>query len=230
MKRHGYQINAKADRAEILIYEDIGEGWLGGISAKRFVEDLNGLNVGEINLRINSDGGSVFEGLTIYNALKRKDANINVAVDGLAASIASIIAMSGNEISMAANAFMMIHDPWTVSAGTAEDLRKTADLMDSVRENLLNVYVDRTRGEADNISTMMAAETWMTADQAMENGFIDSITDELRIAARVDQSKYRHVPEELLSRGTPNTDDCEEDNAHMDMALRRMKLKTLSAV
>jgi ATP-dependent Clp protease protease subunit len=200
IKRNGYQIKAKSTSAEILIYDDIGEGWLGGISSKAFLDDLNKVPKGidTVNIRIHSEGGSVFEGHAIYNAIKRLDAKVLVDIDGLAASIASVIAMAGDEIRMAENGFMMIHDPWMVTAGTAEELRDAADQMDKVRDVLLKTYVKRTGGDEDTISAMMAEETWMNADEALEMGFIDTITDDLKMAAKVDHpDRYKRVPEPL---------------------------------
>ena len=124
-----YQIKAQKDSAEIWIYEDIGEGWLGGLSAKVFADDLKKVGkVKNIYVRINSVGGSAVDGTAIYNSLKRHPANINVSIDGIAASIASIIAMAGDHIEMASNAMMMIHEPWIVAGGTASELREQADV------------------------------------------------------------------------------------------------------
>ena len=206
LNRKGYQIKAKANTAEILIYEDIGDGWLGGISAKQFVEDLKSIpKVGDITVRINSEGGSVFDGTAIYNALKNYDATINVKIDGLAASIASIIAMAGDTIEMAENAFMMIHNPWVVAAGTADELRDQADIMDKVQEKLVGTYSKRTNIDDEKVAELMAAETWMTADEALEMGFIDSITEEVRMAAKVNHAeRYRHTPKDLVEGQRPH--------------------------
>jgi len=208
INRKGYQIKSKAESAEILIYEDIGAGWLGGISAKQFVEDLKDLKkVADINVRINSDGGSVFDGNTIYNALKRHSARVTVDIDGLAASIASIIAMAGDEIRIAENGMLMIHDPWMVAGGTADELRDAADTMDKVQEQLVNTYVKRTDGDAEQIAQWMNEETWMNADEALERGFVDSITEESKMAACVrDKTRYKHVPENLILPDRPRSE------------------------
>ncbi len=205
VKRHGYQIKAKANTAEVLIYEEIGAGWLGGISAKQFAEDMKSIkNVSDVTVRINSEGGSVFDGHAIYNTLKNFDATINVKIDGLAASIASIIAMAGDTIEMAENAFMMIHDPWVVAAGTAEELREQADIMDKVQEKLVNTYAKRVNISAEKVAALMADETWMDATEALEMGFIDSITDEVRLAAKVEHAdRYKHAPADLVEGQRP---------------------------
>ena len=185
--------------AEVLIYDPIGENWYGdGLTAKRFRDDLAALGeVQDITVRINSPGGEVFDGFAIYNALKQHPATVTVHVDGMAASIASVIAMAGDEIRMAENAMLMIHDPWTIAMGSAEDFRRKADLMDQVKGNLVDTYARRTGQDAGRISELMAAETWMTAAQARELGFVDDVTEELQVAARFDVSRFRNPPKGL---------------------------------
>lgn len=191
-------INKGNKKAEILIYEDIGDGWLGGLSAKRFADELNALGkLDEINVRINSAGGSVFDGVAIYNTLIKNGARITVDIDGMAASIASIIAMAGNEINMAQNGFMMIHDPWGVFAGNAEELQKQVDLLNKVRGTLVDTYDRQSSADRETIEQMMADETWMTADEALEHGFITSVTNEVQMAAHFDLSKFKHPPQTM---------------------------------
>lgn len=196
------KVFAKGKRkAEVFIYEDIGDGWMGGISAKVFADQLNALGrLDEINVRINSAGGAVFDGIAIHNTLLKNPATVIVDVDGLAASIASIIAMAGDEVYMSSNAMMMIHDPWIVAGGSADELREQADLLDKVRGQLLATYVSRSNADEQAVSDMMTAETWMTADEALAAGFIDSVTDEMKVAAYVDPSKFKNVPKALLDK------------------------------
>ncbi|MCK5445919.1 MAG: Clp protease ClpP [Rhodospirillaceae bacterium] len=199
-----YEILAKDNSAEITIYDDIGAGWFGGISADDFAKDLKALGkVDTLNVYINSGGGNVFAGLAIHNTLKRNPAKVVVNVDGLAASIASIVAMTGDEIIMAENAFMMIHDPWSVAAGSADDMRDMADTMDKVRGQLLDTYVKRSSADETVISDMMSAETWLTASEAQEFGLADTVGEPLQIAAYVDKSlleKFKQVPEMVNQR------------------------------
>lgn len=198
-----YQIlNKSKDRAEIHLYEDIGEGWFGGVSAKVFTDDIKKLGaVKAIDLRINSPGGSVFEGVTMYNVLKSHQARVTVHVDGLAASIASIVAMAGDEILMADNALMMIHDPWGMTVGTADDMRAEAGVLDTVKATLIDTYAKRTNQQKDKIAAMMADETWMTAAEAVDLGFADAVSGEALMAACVDISryKYKHLPTDYSS-------------------------------
>jgi len=189
-------INMKNDSAEILLYEDIG-GWF-GITAESFVKEVKSLGkVSNISLRINSNGGNVFDGLAIHNYLKSHEARVTVEVDGLAASIASIIAMAGDEIRMADNAWMMIHDPWIVTGGTAKELRETADTMEGIRETLLDTYVARSGHDRDAISNMMEEETWLNASDAVEFGLASSITGAMDVAASVHKDWFKHPPQAL---------------------------------
>jgi HK97 family phage major capsid protein/ATP-dependent Clp endopeptidase proteolytic subunit ClpP len=193
-KMIGYSIKAKADKeAEIFIYEEIGEGWYGGISAKKFADDLKALGeIAKITLRINSPGGDVFDGNTIYNILKQHKASVVVYIDGLAASIASIIAMAGDEIFIADNAMVMVHNPSTFAVGYADDLRKTADLLDKIAGSIVVTYVKRTGQDEAKIKELMANETWMSAQEALQNGFADQIVDAVPAAAHFDLSKFQY--------------------------------------
>lgn len=198
-KTGGYSmkiVNA-VQEAEIWLYEEIGEGFFSGVSAKRFGEDLKALGkVEHITLRLNSPGGDVFDGLAMYNLLNQHPARVTVQIDGLAASIASLIAMAGDEIRMAANSFMMVHKAWGVSIGNAEDMQAMADTLGKVDGSLVDTYHRRTGLEQAEIENLLAAETWFTAAEAVDKGFADQITEELQLAAHFDLNKfkYRHNP------------------------------------
>lgn len=198
-----FEIKCKNKSAEVLIYDDIGEGWLGGISAKAFAEEIKKLGaVNDINVRINSYGGSVHDGIAIYNTLKRNSARVTTDIDGVAASIASIIAVAGDEINMAANGFMMIHDPWSIAIGTAEDFRHEADLLDKTRDTLLDTYMVKASAKREEISDMMSEETWLTSNEAMEVGLITSITEDVKLAACANKEILKHmhhIPETLIA-------------------------------
>ena len=171
---------------EILLYGDISDSsWYGDeITPKAFKDELDALgDVNEINIFINSGGGDVFAGVAIYNMLKRHPAKKTVYIDGLAASIASVIAMAGDKIIMPRNAMLMIHNAWTVAMGNKSDLRKMADELENVDSMLRSVYVSRTGLDAEQIDTFMNDETWFTAESAFENSFIDEIEDAKLLAA-----------------------------------------------
>lgn len=193
--------NKGKGKAEILIYEEIGEGWFGGIGAKRFAEDVKALgDVSEINVRINSDGGNVFDGIAMYNTLIRNKARIVVDIDGLAASIASVLAMAGDEINIASNGTLMIHNPWAVAAGYADEIRKQAELLDQVRDQLIDTYARQASISKERIGELMNDESWLTADQAIEHGFVHNITGEIQIAAANFKmlNKFKNTPQTLL--------------------------------
>ena len=197
-----FHIRASGNKtAEILIYGDIGADWFGeGITAKSFAEDLKAIGkMDTLKIRINSAGGDVFDALAIFNTLRRNSARKEVSVDGMALSAASIIAMAGDLISIAENAMLMIHDPWAVTMGTAEDMRKQADLLDQVKENLVTTYENRTGRKAEDVRKMMSAETWMRAKDAVEQGFADEITADLAVAARFDPRRFKNIPTEILA-------------------------------
>ncbi|WP_407529428.1 ClpP-like prohead protease/major capsid protein fusion protein [Methylobacterium oryzisoli] len=153
----------------------------------RAIDVLNGLielaDQDTIKVRINSPGGSVVEGLAIYNNLRASGKPVEVHIDAMAASIASIIAMAGDRIVMAESATMMIHDPWGVAIGGSEDLRSTADEIDRQKQILVNIYAARTGLEASEIEALMKAETYMSAADAVERGFADEIDTPMQIAA-----------------------------------------------
>lgn len=197
-----FRMAAKDGVGEIFIYDDIGSGFFSdGVTPKSFAEDLKALGaVRTLNIFINSPGGSVFDGVSIYNQLKRHSARKNVFIDGIAASIASVIAMAGDEISIAANGFMMIHEPWSCACGNASDLRRTADQLDKINDSIIDTYAARTPTPENVIAEMMEAETWMNAQEAVEHGFADQITEEVAIAAHFDLGQFNNVPEDVATK------------------------------
>lgn len=175
---------ANEKSGEIAIYNDIG-AW--GITSEDFRNELQALgDVSKIDLRINSAGGDVFDGVAIYNLLIRHPAKIVVTVDGIAASIASMVAMAGDEVVMPDNTMMMIHDPMgeIVGGGTADDMREIADLIDRLKENMISAYMRRSNLDRDGVAALMSDETWLSADEAVKYGFADRVVESVKIAAR----------------------------------------------
>ena len=196
----GYDIKAQEDNAEIMIYEPIGQGLCGGLSAKQFVQDLKALDgVKSITVRLNSPGGEVFEGAAIYNALANHPANIEVAIDGMALSMASVIAMAGDKITMAENAMMMVHEPTISTSGTASALRKSAEILDKTTQSILNAYAKKTKKEHEELNALMVVETWMSAAEALELGFVDAVSEPIETAALFDLKAfgYKQIPAAL---------------------------------
>jgi ATP-dependent protease ClpP protease subunit len=200
----GFEIKAKGREAEVWIYEEIGEGWFGGLGAKRFADELKALGkLDQITVRLNSPGGDVFDGIAIYNVLKANPARVVVNIDGLAASIASIIAMAGDEINMAGNATMMIHRAWGITVGNSQDMVEMGETLAKLDGTLAGTYAKRTGMDWGEVSQMMAAETWMNSQEALDKGFVDSITEEMKLAAHfdLDKFKFRHNPFAVEAQG-----------------------------
>ncbi|GKT04459.1 head maturation protease, ClpP-related [Furfurilactobacillus entadae] len=174
-------------------------------SAAGFRNDLKQLeDVKKINLHINSPGGSVFEGIAIYNMLKQSPATINTYVDGVAASIASVIAMAGDTIFMPKNAMLMIHNPWNIVAGNATDLRKAADDLDQVAKASVVTYLEKAGDKLteESLKQMLDDETWLTADEAVQNGLADEVIASNQVAACLtteNVTQFRHVPKQLIA-------------------------------
>lgn len=185
-----YEMKAKGNQtADIQIYDEIG---IWGITAKDFANDLKALgsDIKVLNVSLNSPGGSVIDGNAIYNSLVNHKARVNVSIDSVALSMGSVIAMAGDFIFMAENALMMIHNPFGMAMGDSDELRKTADVMDKMKNSLIKAYTRKTGKDAEELSALMDAETWMDADEALEAGFVDEITAAAEIAASFDLSKF----------------------------------------
>ena len=188
---------------EVDLFGDISDvSWWGDeITPAQFKSDLDALgDVGELEIHINSGGGDVFAGFAIHNMLSRHKAHKTVYIDGLAASIASLIAMAGDEIVMPRNSMLMIHNAWAMTAGNATELRKMADELDKIDGVLRSTYVAKTGLDEAEIAEMMANETWFTANDAIEKGFANTLEESVKIAASLDDkyfNRYQHVPDEL---------------------------------
>ena len=208
--KNWYEIKAQAQSdqpIEVLIYDEIG-GW--GITAAQFVRDVKALGNGPINVRINSPGGSVFDGLAIYHYLSSRP-DVTVTVDGIAASIASIIAMAGAKRVMPASAYLMIHNPWTGAIGDANDLREQADLLDKLGETLAGIYSKVTKKGKEAIRAMMDAETWIDGTMALSDGFMTDLTDAKPIYAKVRADRFACTPTAVVQAAAPSelmVDDC----------------------
>lgn len=190
--------NGEKTRAKVHIFDAIG-GWF-GVRAKDLVREINDLDVDEIEVRLNSPGGSVWDGTAIMNALRSHRAQVEVHVDGLAASIASVIAMGGDEIIMSRGSQMMIHCGSAIVWGNAAEMRKTVAVLDKIDANMASIYAARAGGDADDWLALMAAETWYNAAEAVDAGLADRTDEdatagdsETDVAAAFDLSTF-HYP------------------------------------
>lgn len=174
------------ETATIQIFDQIGEDWFGGsgLSGKQFSDVLNEVGNGPLLVEINSPGGNVWDGLSIYNQLRGRRAPVTTRVVGIAASIASIIALAGDKVEMADAALMMIHDPSGMASGTSEDMRKMADALDQHAEVLVGVYAKKTGRSPESIRAAMKAETWFTTAEAIQFGLVDKPIKQLAMAAK----------------------------------------------
>ncbi|MFI7449548.1 head maturation protease, ClpP-related [Nonomuraea sp. NPDC049714] len=168
-----YRIRNLADNeAEVVIYDEIG--WF-GVSAQDFIRELRDVTANQITLRVNSPGGEVYDGIAIYNLLRSHPAHVTVYVDGIAASIASVIALAGDEIIMQPHSQMMIHNPWAMCIGNASDMADMAARLSKHADDIAAVYADRVGGTVDEWRERMAAETWFSAEETVEAGLADRV-------------------------------------------------------
>ncbi|EOR6655892.1 head maturation protease, ClpP-related, partial [Escherichia coli] len=154
------------------------------------------------------------EGIAIFNALKNQGATITVYVDGVAASMASVIAMAGDTVIMPENAFMMIHKPWGFSGGDAEDMRSYADLLDKVESVLLPAYAQKTGKTTDEIAAMLADETWMSGAECLAHGFADQVTPAVEAMACIQSKRteeFKKMPESIRNMITPPRNSAPRD-------------------
>lgn len=205
------KLSADGKSGDIFIYGEITKyAWeeYGEHSAQTFKNELDELgDVENINLYVNSPGGSVFEGITIHNMLKRHEAKVTAYVDALAASIASVIIMAADEIRMPSNSMLMIHNPWTFAIGNAVDLRKQADDLDRIGESAIQSYLSKAgdKLEESHLKELLDDETWLSADESYELGLCDVVEDSNDMAACIDEeymNRYKNVPKQLQEEPT----------------------------
>lgn len=237
----GLQLRAVADGAELLIYDEIvdkfiADLWGVGICAADVAEFLKGVTAGTLHVRVNSPGGLVFEGVAIYNQLRqwslRTGGRVLVHVDGVAASIASVIALAGDEVRIAPNAFFMIHNAMMCACGDAEYLRKVAgDLEKMQRGAITKTYMAKTGQDQATLEAWMRAETWFTADEAVEHGFADVIEedevpeDAAARARAFDLRAYEQVPAALREAAPADPPVRKAERALRDAGFTRQAAK-----
>lgn len=204
--------NSTETSADLYFYGDIVSSWWGAWDdtdqypekVKDFLDEAKGK---ELNIYVNSGGGSVFAGMAIYNMLKRHEGNKTVYVDGLAGSIASVIALAGDRVVIPSNAYMMIHKPWIYSMGNANELREQADMLDKIEEGILNVYSENLKEDVDieEIKEMVNNETWLTGEDASKYFNIELSTNIEAVACVSDYyDSYGKVPKNIKNNSVKN--------------------------
>jgi len=189
--------------SEVFLYDDIGPAWMGMIDASSVMAALKQMpDDAPVTVRINSGGGSADEAVAIYNALERHRGEVNVAIDSIAASAASYIAMVGKTITIAKGGVIMIHSPWTIAMGNAMDMRKTADKLDLYEQRITEAYAARMQGKysEEEIKQFLADETWFSADEAVEAGLATSVENIIAEPVMIAEGRYAKTPKMFLTR------------------------------
>lgn len=234
-----FEVVAKADSSEVDIFlydhivssEEEAERW-GGVAPESFVKAVYAVDPSHtINLRVNSPGGSVFAARAMEQALRAHKGKVVVHIDGLAASAATFVAMAGDEIIMSKGAMFMIHKAWTGMWGNAEDLRKEADLLDKIDGTLADTYAEKTGKDVAAISEWMTAETWFTAQEALDAGFATAIAEAEAKALAWDLSAYENAPK-AERQPAPEPDPTPEpeptaSDEHRDRQQQRLRVLSL---
>lgn len=180
---------------DMIVDTDDDAEWWGGVSPQAFVKALRAETAPTIHLRVNSPGGSVFAARAMEQALREHPSRIVAHIDGLAASAASFLVMGADDIEIAPGAMVMIHKAWTIAYGNSDDLVSTAGLLEQIDASLVKTYAARTKQDSDEIAAMMAAETWLESDRAVELGFADRVAESTKAkAAAWDLSAYSNAP------------------------------------
>lgn len=227
-KAQGRSFAKKATNGATIIdlFDEIGAY---GVSAKDFRAQLNEIT-GNIVLRINSPGGDVFDGLAIFNSLVAHDGHVRVEVTGVAASAASIIAMAGDEIAIAENAFLMIHNAWSLTIGNADDHDETSDLLGQIDHSLAGTYAKRTGQDIRVMKAMMDEETWLGSAEAKANGFVTEIIESRSANARFDMSVYAKAPSQFATDEPLNDINIRDlERILRDAGVPRRKAKVLAS-
>lgn len=208
MSHKFYSLEVKDRKASLSIYGDITSfPWLeSDVSAYNLTKELNELDVDYLDVYINSYGGEVAEGLAIYNSLKRHKAEVTTYVDGFACSIASVIAMAGDKRKMYKSSLLMIHNAWTSCRGNADDMRKAADDLDKIMTASIEAYMSVVNIDEKELKQLLDNETFLTADEALEKGFITEIADD-NVSNKHSQSARTAIMQRIITDKNENEAD-----------------------
>ena len=197
-RRQWYAISSDGSQAEISIFDEIGGWW--GVSVAEFKEDFDAVrDSAEVRLLLNSPGGIVTDAMAIYNLLASIRSKLTVEVLGIAASAASVVALAGRELVMGEGTYLMIHEPWSWAIGSAEDMRREANVLDKMSGEMARIYCAHCDLDEGEVREKMAAETWFTAGEAVDAGFADRVAEDGEVAALAfDLRRFQHVPATVL--------------------------------
>ena len=223
-----YKIEAKdgEDTAEIILYDVIGWPYN---DAFDLIRVLSQMDVKNITLRINSPGGDVFDGMAIFNALRDHSARVTAKIEGLAASIASVIPLAADEVQAHKNTMYMIHEPWTIMAGNQYDFLDVADILAKIGGNIKEIYYDKSDIGKRELKDMMKDETWFTAQEAKDRGLIDTVLDTGAAKAKFDLSIFANVPTEFGGDSTTEPTEREKERALRDVGFSQKEAKAILA-
>jgi ATP-dependent Clp protease protease subunit len=227
-------VKNEGDTSHVYLYDAIGGWW--GVEAKSFIKTLNDISEPNIVLHINSPGGDVFDARAISTAIKQHSSKITAQIDGLCASAATYISAACDSVSMADGGFYMIHEGWTLAVGNKRDLNKTAELLQKVDDSILNDYERKTSLNRDELNAWMEAETWFSAEEAKDHGFIDSIIDEDaqpensadKPSNKMDWnlSAYANTPAALVKNKAPDNQNDDLDSQEHKEFMARLQRQT----
>lgn len=220
-----FEVQAAAEEATVYLYDTIvssaleAEYW-GGVAAEQFVRDFTALTAPVIHLRINSPGGDVFAARAMEQAIRAHKSTVVCHIDGYAASAASFLALAGDQVEISEGGFLMIHQAWAFAMGNANDLKHTATLLEQIDQTIIATYAKRTKMDVAKLQDMLAAETWIGAQEAVDLGFADRIaTTEAKDAIDWNVAALRETP--ISYRDPPEPED--DPAPPRDSYERRMK-------
>jgi len=222
-----YKIEAKDDdeSAEIIIYDVIGWPYNDAFDMVRSIGEITASN---ITVRINSPGGDVFDGMAIYNALREHKAHVTAKIEGMAASMASVVALAGDEVQAHKNSMIVIHEPWTGLCGNQYELRECADILQKISGNMLDIYADNSKIGKRELKQVMKDETWFTAEEAKGRGLIDAVIDTGAEKAKFDLSIFANAPNGFGDTATEQTER-EKERTLRDVGFSQKEAKAILA-
>lgn len=236
-EQRGFKVEAKEDVLVLYIYDvivssDADAAWWGGVSAESVVKQIRASKASKIELRVNSPGGDVFGGRAIEAALRDTKAEVTAYIDGIAASAASFLVMGANEVVMHEGAMMMIHKAWSMAVGNADDMVKMAEVLGKVDETLITTYASKTGLERDEVEALLAAETYLTAQEAVEKKFADRVVEgaKAELTWNISALKETPVKEEPTAKEEEKKPDHTQAREHAARRVRAIEIGLTGAL